>query len=106
MTLPKIIVIDDRNADQGCVRFRIWGGDITTEWAEGLRADDLAFCELTVGMGYKDAHNHLPPLVAGYGGTVGPLAWPTLFKLDGEATVFTEAGLEAFDAVHKLVRTG
>lgn len=74
-------------------RFAIRGDAESQEWIDTLRPPEEAWCEITLWDGEH---------VGSYGGSVWPMAWPSLFRVVGrrgsQRTLLTEAGREAFAA--------
>lgn len=75
-------------------RFEVLGGDVTPEWARGLRVPNAPWCSVTIWNG--GTH------VGAFGGEVWPAAWPALFRFEGprgrQATILTDDGARLFAA--------
>ncbi len=94
MKTPSIVIL---KRDDIHTRYHISGGEIAPEWTERLRPGEEPLCEFTL-WGNDDR-------LSSYGGSVWPLAWPTLFapvpasvSCGSAGIVLTAAGRAAVNA--------
>jgi hypothetical protein len=71
----------------GAHTFRLEGGALAPPWAESLKPGETAWCRV---IWYPDGD-----LLAAYGGSVWPSAWPAYFRGEGSTVRLTEKGLSA-----------
>jgi len=77
---PKI-TINKVEKTRGYISLRLEGGDISPEWAETLRKEKFAWCD--IGVYCIDSRG---PIVSSFCGEVWPGAWPHLFEFGPRTT--------------------